>query len=372
MTDLDEVLRSALHARALHIDPSPDPLRGVDRGARRRRRTRLIASTTAGACTLAGAALLAPALVALNHSQRTAVVPAARPPAAGRPPTSAQLDPGHPWPYRGDPAVLSHGNLPTFRRDWEATHPGSTLTPLFGYLYEPSHRDEVVFVATGGPGPRWGVVTTSEAGSLFLHDQPLTAATSALLAALPGDEVSRLIIVAAPSTGQISYAPVGVTFHPLSSPVPGVAFTALGRDTAHDAVRVRNNATPPATVFQGPAPDAPPRGTPHAIAPPDGPATPTAGICAGPTTATTVTIVLNTDTPNPRCAHLRPMQRLAIRSQLSHATTITVGHRTLSVPAGRTIQIPDAVSSYLAPGHHTIHSPSYNRSGPEILLDPNR
>ena len=170
----------------------------------------------------------------------------------GSPTAALTLDPSSPWAYRGDSAILTNGLLATMRRDWEAKHPGPTLTPLFGQVYEPSRRPEVTFVA----GDRWGVATTSESGTDFVWDQPLPTGPTVLMAPLAGDEGGRLLIVTSPAVGQISYAGDGASFHAILGPVPGVGFAALATDPSHDAVQVLDgdgNLDHP--VFQGPAPD---------------------------------------------------------------------------------------------------------------------
>ena len=168
------------------------------------------------------------------------------------PAASLTLDPAAPWAYRGDPAILGHGLLGTLQRDWAAKHPGSTLTPLFGQLYEPSRRPEVAFVA----GARWGVATTTGSGTDFVWDQPLPAGTSVLMAALAGDEAGRLLIVTSPAVGQISYARDGLSFHAVTGLVPGVAFAPMATDPSRDAVQVLDgDGNLDSPLFQGPAPD---------------------------------------------------------------------------------------------------------------------
>jgi hypothetical protein len=128
--------------------------------------------------------------------------------------------------------------------------------------YEPSQQVEVVFVGSGDGGARWGVATSSESGSEILVDEPLPDDSSALMTALPGDEVPRLLVVAAPATGDISYAKDGTTFRSLPAVEPGVAFTPLEGDTSRDVVRVLDgNGDIDRPVFLGPAPDAAPAST---------------------------------------------------------------------------------------------------------------
>jgi hypothetical protein len=90
------------------------------------------------------------------------------------------------------------------------------------------------------------------------------------MAVLAGVEAPRLLVVAAPTTGQIEYAKDGRSFVPLdgvASDIPGVAYAPLGGDTSHDAVRVLDgNGDADHPVFLGPAPDAEPSSTATPVA----------------------------------------------------------------------------------------------------------
>jgi hypothetical protein len=262
MSPLDDELRSVLHAHAGTVTPSPDPLAGVERRAHRMRRNRAAAAAGVTALAVAAVAFAVPALVpGRDHdSVRFATTP---PSVSASPSTPAagpdRLDPQHPWAFRGDSLALGNGVLDAVRSAWATRHPGSTLSPLFGQVYEPAARPEVVFVSHADGGDRWGVATTRAGGATLLADEPLPADPTVLMAALPGDEVPRLLVVAGPDTGDMSYALDGLSFHTRVGPVPGVTFIPLEGDTSHDAVRVlsgQGNAAPP--VFEGPAPDAPP------------------------------------------------------------------------------------------------------------------
>jgi hypothetical protein len=213
-----------------------------------------------------------------DGSSTVAVSPDPTPSGASSPSASAygpnELDPDHPWALRGDLTLLRNGNLETFQRDWSTRHPGNRLTPLYVQKYEPSQQVEVVFVGSGDGGARWGVATSSESGSEILVDEPLPDDSSALMTPLPGDEVPRLLVIAAPSTGAVEYAPDGKTFRDIQitdvvetfgSPSTqvetptGIGVTSLEGDTSHDMVRVLDgNGDIDRPVFLGPAPDAAP------------------------------------------------------------------------------------------------------------------
>ena len=172
-----------------------------------------------------------------------------------------ELDPAHPWAYRGDPGLLANGNLDTLRRDWDVKHPGAQLSPLFAQVYEPSQQTEIVFVSHAADD-RWGIATTSEGGIDFLVDEPLPSPSTVLMTTLSGDEVPRLLVVAGPATGDLSYAKDGATWRTIPGPTAGIAFVPLEGDTSHDAVRVLDgNGDLDHPVFLGPAPDASPTHT---------------------------------------------------------------------------------------------------------------
>jgi hypothetical protein len=82
-----------------------------------------------------------------------------------------------------------------------------TLTPLWGQVDEPSGQVELVFVATVDGEARWGLARSSESGPEFPVDEPLPSPAVALAAALSGDEVARLVVVAAPEVGALEHSP---------------------------------------------------------------------------------------------------------------------------------------------------------------------
>ncbi|MCU1589735.1 MAG: hypothetical protein JWP11_991 [Frankiales bacterium] len=267
MTPLDDELRSLLHSRADRVSPAADPLGGIERRANRMRRNRVAASVAGAALAVAAVAVAVPALLPGRGGGASSVAATPTPSTPASPAAPGgygpnELDPAHPWAYRGDQAVLANGNLDTLRRDWDVKHPGAVLTPLYGQVYEPSKRPEIVFVSHSPGADRWGMSTTSESGTVFLVDQPFPSDSSVLMAALSGDEVPRLVIVAGPATGDMSYAVDGVSFHTIVGPVPGVGFAPLQGDTSQDAVRVLDgNGDLDHPVFLGPAPDAAPPST---------------------------------------------------------------------------------------------------------------
>lgn len=237
MSPLDDELRTALQRRADAVAPSPDPLAGVERRAGRLRRNRLAASVAASVLAVAGVATAVPLL---TGSAPPDAPPVAVQPAPTRTPddTSAAyaLDPAAPWDYRGTPLPeLGQGFLETATVEVAARHgvaeDAVTLTPLWGQVDEPSARSELVVLATVDGEARWSLVRSSEAGPEVVVDEPLPDPALALAAALPGDEVARLVVVAAPSVGSLQYGPDAAGEHvPMAELAPGVGITALDGD----------------------------------------------------------------------------------------------------------------------------------------------
>jgi hypothetical protein len=264
----DDQLRESLHARAERIAPPVDVFGSVETRARRIRRRRVGASVAGAVAAVVAVAVVVPTLVTGSpHTNRVgvggpspsgSVTPSTSAPSSTQTPTAsgdAVLNPATPWPYRGSDKAISAATLNRFQQDWSAKHPGSgAIEPLWGEIYEPSQQAELVFVIRDGDGARWGMAMASPSGTRFVVDQPLAAGTTVLAAAVPGDEVSRLLVVAAPSTTAIRYAPDGVNFTDMATLDPGVAVKALEGDQAIDKIEVLGAGGK--VVFEGPAPNA--------------------------------------------------------------------------------------------------------------------
>ena len=265
MSPLDDELRAALRSRATAVTPSPDPLAGIERRAHRIRRNRVGASVAATALAVAAIAVGAPAIQgAIAPRSDVPTVASAEPTLVVETPaptTSAYaLDPQEPWAYRGAPlSELGEGTVETIAREY-ATKRGVAesavqLTPLFGEVYEPSGQAELVFVALVDGVARWGVAQSSEAGPEFLVDEVLPEPALALAAALPGDEVPRLLVVTSPEAGTVDYfvdeAVEDATA--LAEVADGVATGPLEGDPATDSLLVREPDG--RELWRGPAPD---------------------------------------------------------------------------------------------------------------------
>ena len=276
MSPIDDELRTALQRRATSVAPSPDPLAGIERRAGRMRRNRLAASVAGSVLAVAAVATAVPLLSGPTtpDAPPVALTPPSAVPSAvpSAPPATSPyvLDPAAPWAYRGTPVEeLGQGFVATVTQDYAARFPdaGVALTPLWGQLYEPSGQAELVFLAEVEDEARWGLVTSGESGSELLVDEPLPEPAVALAAALPGDEVARLVVVAAPTAG-MQYGPDGASgLADLAELAPGVGTTALEGDPQGATYRVLDPsgtellraAVPPvaAPTGEGAAPEQP-------------------------------------------------------------------------------------------------------------------
>ena len=183
MSPLDDELRSLFAGRASAVSPAPDPLGGIERRAKRMRRNRVAAAVIGTAVAVAALAIAVPAVLPDRVSDDGSQQFATHQPSPSSSVSAAALDPQHPWSYRGDPAVVAGNELVTLRAEWTTKHPGTTLTPLFGQVYEPSAKPEIVFVSTAQGSDRWGIATSSEAGWSFPYDEVLPFGTKVLMAA---------------------------------------------------------------------------------------------------------------------------------------------------------------------------------------------
>lgn len=255
MSPIDEEVRSAIAARTDDVTPPPDLFAGVEHRVRRDRRRRVATGTAA--TVLAVGVLLGGGSTLLGSMQdETSGPPAQGPTEAPAPtaepeatPTVAPTDPYEldltaPWGYRGDAALLDDGTWDTIQREWLTKHAADAgsarFFPLFGQVYEPSASTEVVYLAVPAEGQAfWGLARSSESGPEFVVDQPVPPGATALVTALPGDEVARLLVLADPDVAAIEYGPDDASewsaMHELED---GVAVGPLEGDPATDSVRV--------------------------------------------------------------------------------------------------------------------------------------
>lgn len=201
MRPLDDELRAVLSSRADSFPLVPDPIAGIEQRARRMQRNRIAVAVVGTALAVSAVVVAVPTLTSGGSTDSLPTVATTPTPEASTVASPYALDPQMPWNYRGDSSMYDDGSFATFQRAWANRHPGSELLPLFGRVAEPSAQFELVFVGRDDSRGemRWGVVQSSGAGPEFLLDIPLRGGTTALPAALPGDEVARLLVTAPPS-----------------------------------------------------------------------------------------------------------------------------------------------------------------------------
>jgi len=264
MSPLDDELRSALHERAHDVHAPGDPLDGIRRKARSLRRRRSAGAVAASALAVAAVAVVVPSLTTTGGEERVgpqvATAPATDFPlptlspgpdrsssAAPSPSTAVSsyaLDPADPWPYRGDPDVAVAGDLDAYEVQWATVHGVSIddveLVPLFGQVYEPSATPQLVYLVRQASGDHWwGVAEATESGPELLIDAPLPAVPVALVVALRGDEVGRLLVVTSPAVGTVEYAAdTASEAAPMRRLADGVLIAPLEGDPTTDSVRV--------------------------------------------------------------------------------------------------------------------------------------
>ena len=259
MSPLDDELRAALRARADVLPPARDPLAGIERRARRIRRNRTASAVAGSVLAVAAIALAVPVLSPTAAPPPTGPAASTAPSPNSSPDTSpAAYDLSAPWAYRGSPA-LSSQELVTYTKGWaKAMGVGPdevVFTPLYGEVYEPSRRFRFVYVAYVKTGEQreYGLAMSNQNGPEFRSRAPLTRDTTALVVPVPGDgEFLSLLVVAAPGTTRLEYAPNGAAFRAMTQRAAGVGIDAVDGNGAVDVVRVIGSDG--SEVFSGPVP----------------------------------------------------------------------------------------------------------------------
>jgi hypothetical protein len=203
MSPIDDELRSALSSRTGTVGLSPDFLSGVERRAGRMRRRR-VAATVAGSALAVSALGLGGPLVASTLTRDSGPPTVAAPQQTVDPAARYDLQAGHLWPFRGDAAARDDMAGATAVQ-WAATQGARPddveLVPLWAEVFEPSGVATLVFLAREGTGPwHWAVASSGESGPEVLRDEVLQPRTYGLAVALPGDEVSRLLVLSSELT----------------------------------------------------------------------------------------------------------------------------------------------------------------------------
>jgi hypothetical protein len=106
----------------------------------------------------------------------------------------------------------------------------------------------------------------------------------------------------------------------------------------------------------------------RAIAP-VGAETPASGICAPKTTEPEVSVVLNDDTPIPRCVVVGPEQHLRIENR-AELTTVTIAGFAATLAPGESVTVDRSFGEFLTPGVHTLQVSRFGGTGPQLWLRP--
>lgn len=225
MSPLDDELRRAMHRRADHLAPIPDPLASIESRARRMKR-RQVSTAIAGAA-LAVAAIAAAVPVLTSGSPRSTVQVAAStaPPTSAPTPTAVVADPLNllDWQARGTvPAAAAVTAMESgfaaafttpvdqvhFRALFAITHHGLNVT--VGQAWADGQIAYDVGYATGGAnGPE-----------LFIGEKTAmqTPVVAFVAGGVTGSTNDLLVLVPAPYVGQVSYSPDATTaFSPVSA-----------------------------------------------------------------------------------------------------------------------------------------------------------
>ena len=113
--------------------------------------------------------------------------------------------------------------------------------PLYGEVHEPSQQFRFVYAAItrASQTMEYGLALSTQAGPAFRSRAPLAPGTFALVVPVPGDgEFLSLLVVAAPETRTLEYAPDGRNFRSMTVKAPGIGIDAVDGDSAQDRVRV--------------------------------------------------------------------------------------------------------------------------------------
>jgi hypothetical protein len=147
-----------------------------------------------------------------------------------------------------------------------------------------------------------------------------------------------------------------------------ITLALLASCTAHPITPARPSAHPatPATMSTPLSLSTPALPSPT-LKPPDS-TLPAAGICS---TAqdTYAEVLINPDTPAPRCQHIAANQRLRVINHTDHTAEVRLAGHTLTLPPQTEGMIDLPFGDYLAPGVHNLAISTYTGGGATLWLD---
>lgn len=250
MSPIDDELRAALHGRAAVLTPSPDPLSGIERRAKRLRRNR--ASSAIGASVLAVAAIaLAVPVLTTPSAAPPPTGPAAtqQPPALAARPSNALAWGGAPLSSNGlDRAVVAAWS------DDHAADPGEVLGErLFSTQLPDTRATAAIYQLWVEGGPAFSVVTQGDASiSMVLRDTESTPDVPYVDDVVSGPHV---VVAVAPTVTALDYAGDGKTYRPVAlSGGGGLTLRTMGAGWVSDRLRItdRQAGLVEADVYAGP------------------------------------------------------------------------------------------------------------------------
>lgn len=275
MSPLDTELREALHRRAGDVTSVTDPTPGIERRARTIRRRRTATAVVGAAVAVAAVAFAVPAITdaVRDDSQAkftTSVSPTPQQTALNYPaPVNALA-----WPARGEAGTADgHAFLNKVLADFTHRHgmPVTGVSLWFGRL--PTGSTVGVSQVWAGDGSdAWTVVAQQLTdGTLFVvREEPTwfsdqkpgepvsatkedVARIKQISAVVQGEAYPYVVVVGAPTTGQILYAADGVTFNPVDTRDGVAVFERTGPTTsAPDLIEVLDgNGNLDAPAYKG-------------------------------------------------------------------------------------------------------------------------
>jgi hypothetical protein len=245
MSPLDDELRRAMHRRADHLAPAPDPLAGIETRARRMKRRQVSTAIAGAALAVAAIAAAVPVLTSGSGRSTVQVAASTAPPTPSATALPTEADPINllAWPARGSAAppadvdAVKKGfadalggteEQARFRLLFSTTQSGLTVT--VGQAWLAGQIAYEVSYATGGAnGPELFV-----GGKISMQTPILTF----VAAGAAGSTKDLLVLVPAPYVGQVSYSPdATTTFSPVSAP-DGVGFVQRDPRAMQDRIEV--------------------------------------------------------------------------------------------------------------------------------------
>ncbi len=257
MSPLDRELERALSARAADLVPPPDLLSGVEREARGLRRRRGVLTGAAALSVLAIAVAVPLAIRDSSPSARSGFVatqepsPSASPSALTPPPTEPTLG----WAKRGPLSSPDELRLPDRIQDTLNREPDLPPSHAWSLLWAaPLPDGRVAAAIEHWSSPAYTTFYVEEAdgsGGRLLHRREITNLRTWQVSAYVDGVENYVVVVGAPTTGQIEFAADGRTYAGVKT-AHGVAIVDVTKGGDRTAYRIRLHDSDGAVVYEGP------------------------------------------------------------------------------------------------------------------------